>query len=99
MARLVKAAALLAAQVQAQRKRAKWSEAGEPDGLGVVRMIRFDKATSKWLEPLLEEIADERIEWFAPTEAGYLYVKFVATPVADRHDPFPLEAAAEVRGQ
>lgn len=70
---------------------------GEPDGLGVVRDIRFDKRTSKWLAPLLEAIEDPRIAEANVTEAGYLHVTFVAGPQADDRRKFPLDDAATVR--
>lgn len=69
---------------------------GDPDGLGVVRGLRFDKRTSKWLAPLLDEMNDDRIEEVYVTEAGYLHVNFVADRKADDRRKFPLDEAATV---
>lgn len=96
--RIPYAARTLQSQVQERRNKAEIEPFGEEDGLGVVRTLRFDKATSKWLAPLLEAIApdDPRVEWVEVTEAGYLHVTFVGTPDADQLDEFPLDDAAEV---
>lgn len=93
--RLVYGAKQLVRQVTDERPNAShlW---GTPDGLEVVRTIRWDKRTSKWLAPLLEAIGDPRIEQLHLTDAGYLYVTFVPTHRADSNDKFPLEEAKAV---
>lgn len=96
MARLPYAAKTLIAQATARKPRTKAEPHGDVDGLGVHRTIKFNKETSKFLAPLLEQIDDERIEDFEVTEAGYLHVTFVATPDADQRAEFPLSAAEEV---
>lgn len=99
MARLTYGAKTLISQVEHHKPRSKASEVGDPDGLGVVRTIKFDKATSKWLAPLLDEIEDPRIETMHVTEAGHLHVTFVSTPKADSRLPFPLDAASFLAGK
>lgn len=96
--RLPYAARTLIEQAQAEKPSTKVEFVGDPDGYGVIRTIKFNKATSKWLAPLLDEIGDERIESSELTEAGYLHVTFVGTPAADQSADFPLDAATEVAG-
>lgn len=96
MPRLTYAAQTLIEQVRAEKPKAKVENASEPDGLGVVRTIKFDKRTSAWLAPLLEVIDDERISGIQVTDAGYLHVTFIARPQADQRARFPLAAAAQV---
>jgi hypothetical protein len=95
MPRLPYGARTFTEQVKALRKSAKY-EAGEPDGLDVSRTITFDKATSKWLEPILDHLEDDRIvgsHW----HKDQLTVEFsTQSSVADQKNPYPLEAAAEV---
>lgn len=91
--RLPYAAHQLIEQVQDRRKKAKAEYVSDPDGLGVVRTIKFDKATSKWLAPILEALDDDRIREAEVTEAGYLHVTFVPTPNADDRRAFPLDEA------
>lgn len=98
MARLTYGAKVLIAQVQERRSKASAEAAGEPDGLGVHRTIRFDKRTSKWLAPLLEAIEDPRVTDLHTTDAGYLHVTFTHKRDADRRDLFPLDDAAVVAG-
>jgi hypothetical protein len=97
MPRLPYAALTLIEQVRVERPKAKVEHADEPDGLGVVRSIKFDKRTSDWLAPLLESIHDPRIQSTKVTEAGYLYVTFIPQPQADQRTRFPLAEAAEVQ--
>ena len=99
MPRLPYAALTLIEQVRLDKPRAKVEPAGDPDGFNVHRTIRFDKRTSTWLAPLLEAIEDPRIESLHVTDAGYLYVTFIAKPQADQRARFPLAAAAEVTQQ
>lgn len=96
MPRLPGAAKRLIQQVQAEKPKATADPEGDPDGLAVWRTIKFDKRTSKWLAPLMEQIDDPRLHDVKVTEAGYLHVTFVHTPQADWRDPFPLTEAAEV---
>ena len=82
-------------QVQALRKSAKF-EQGDPDGFDVVRSITFDKATSKWLEPILDQLDDDRIVDYS-TNKEQLTVEFSEESfIADQRDPYPLEAAEEI---
>lgn len=92
--RLPYAARQLIEQVQSQKKRAKAEPFGDPDGLRVVRTIKFDKTTSKWLAPILEQLDDDRLVETETTEAGYLHVTFSPGPNADDRRPFPLAEAA-----
>lgn len=95
MTRLPYAATTLIGQVQAHRKQAKYTEEGEPDGFNVYRTIAFDKVTSRWLTPLLLEIADPRI-LSLDTINGRLHVTFIGGPRADRNHEFPLVDASIV---
>lgn len=96
MPRLPYAAKVLIETVQAEKPKATYEVADEPDGFGVHRTIKFDKRTSKWLEPILDQIEDERIEDCHLTDNGYLHVTYVAGPVADQRWPYPIADAAEV---
>lgn len=89
MSRITHAAKQLLNEVGAQRKTAKHTREGDADGLGVVRTIKFDKATSKWLYPILEASADDRIESLDLSK-DQLSVTFVSGPKADKRDPFRL---------
>lgn len=91
MARICKAALTLTGQVKDERKRARWSEHGEADGLDIIRAVRFDKSTGAWLKPLLEETADPRIKSLDQTEKG-LVVTFVDSTQADYRHRFILPA-------
>lgn len=95
--RLPYAAKQLIEQVQAEKPKATF-EQHDLDGLMVYRTIRFDKRTSKWLAPLVEQFADgdARIAQWSKTDAGYLHITFVSTPNADDRTPFPLRDAATV---
>lgn len=97
MARLPYAAKQFIKQAEALRSSTKY-EPKDLDGLNVYRTLRFDKRTSKWLAPALDQFADmdERIEMYHVSDAGYLYLTFVATPDADNREPFLLEDAVEV---
>lgn len=93
MSRLPYAARTLIQQVEGLRPSAKHYEASEPDGLRVVREVKFDKRTSEWLAPLLDRIDDERIKEHYLTDAGYLHVEFVGGVEADERRKFPLREA------
>lgn len=95
MPRLPYGAETFVEQVTGLRKSAKY-ERGEPDGFDVVRSITFDKATSKWLTPILDYIDDERIV-DTTTEKDLLTVHFSdESAVADQRDTYPLAEAEEV---
>ena len=99
MPRLPYAAQTLIDQVTAERKSAKVTP-GDPDGLDVYRTVEFDKATSKWLAPILQEIDDERIIG-AGISHDVLTVVFTHRTVADDRAEFPLtdaETVADTRG-
>lgn len=100
MSRLPYGAKRLVEQVQDAKPRTKVEPVDESlDGLNVYRTVRFSKSGGKWLAPLLEEIKDPRIATVRDTDDG-LEVTFVATPLADNRDPFPLDAAVTLlRGE
>lgn len=90
--RLTYAAEQLISQVRESRPDAEVTE-GEPDGFGVVREITFDKATSKWLWPLLEPNVDGRIaEAHYEARKGLRLVFQSRSQVADDRTPFELPA-------
>lgn len=95
MSQLVPAARQLITQVQHFKPNAKAKSVGDPDGIGVLRSISFDKATSKWLTPILEVIADERIASIDTTNTGTV-VTFVADTRSDHRTEFPLGAVFDV---
>ena len=90
------AAKVLIRQVLSARPKARIDAHGEPDGLGVVRALRFDKRTSAWLAPLLEELGDPRFTSVNVSGAGYLHVTFVSDRHADDRTPFALDDAETV---
>lgn len=95
MPRLPYGAATFIEQVNELRKSAK-HERGEPDGLGVIRSITFDKATSKWLGDALDYIDDERIV-DVTTAKDQTTVHFsTESAVADQRERYPLAEAIEV---
>lgn len=95
--RLPYAAATLMQEVQEMFPKAESDTYGEPDGFGIHRTVRFDKATSKKLAPIMERVGDPRIQEVTMTDAGYLHVTFVpASHQADTRHGFPLQAAASV---
>lgn len=96
MARLPHAAKTLRRQVLDRHPRSTVEGFGDPDGLGVVRTLRFSKSAGQWLAPLLEVIDDNRIVRAEVTDAGYLHVEFSGRPVADQRQEFPLTEAQEV---
>lgn len=92
MSRQTYAAEQLTQQVTELRKSAKVEIADDPDGIDVHRAIKFDKATSKWLEPRLDAINDPRVQSLDLSK-DVLTVTFVAGMEADTRDPFPLDEA------
>lgn len=96
MSRIARAAKTLQSEVEALRKSATVETHGDPDGLGVHRTLKFDKQTSKWLEPMLAEISDSRISESHVTDDGYLHVSVVPTYRGDFTEPFNLAAAETV---
>lgn len=93
MPRLPYAAKRLIQQATDAKPATKAKPVDDPDGLGVHRTIQFNKATSTWLKPLLEEMDDPRIASLEVDKGGLLEVTFVATTFADDRTPFALEAA------
>jgi hypothetical protein len=89
MPRLPYAAKTLIGQVQDEKPKARPSMVGDVDGLGVWRTIKFDKTTSKWLEPRLDA-GDERLSTVKMTDDGYLHVEFAAGTIADHRHEFDL---------
>lgn len=89
--RLPYAAETLLDQVLEEKPKAEMQNHSDPDGLDVVRTVKFDKRTSAWLADRLTD-EDPRIESVELTEAGYLHVTFVPGIEADQRDPFDLEA-------
>jgi hypothetical protein len=96
--RIPYAAKVLIDQTTERRPHTNASMVGHPDGFGVIRSIKFNKATSTWLAPLLEAIGDERIEALELDGKGLLTVTFIPGIEADFKHPFPLDAAETVTG-
>lgn len=69
------------------------TETGEPDGLGVIREITFDRATGKWLKPFVD--TDPRITSAVLGRTGGLVLTFQPGPIADQRDPFPIPAIVD----
>lgn len=69
--------------------------AGDPDGLGTFRTFAFDATASKLLAELLPKIDDPRIVDYSESKKGkssFVEVTFAPGIVADRRDPFPIDA-------
>lgn len=64
---------------------------GKPDGIGVYRSIKVNAATAKWLLPVLEVIADKRIQSIESNSKGQAVITFVPDTRADHRTEFPLE--------
>lgn len=96
MARLVPAAVQLLAQVGETRTSMKKVTLGDPDGFDRIRDITFDAATSRWLTPILDAIADPRIKSVTTTGRGRATVHFVSDYRADFRSPYPLEVVDEI---
>lgn len=95
MARIPLAAKQLVRQATDAKPQTKAERAGEPDGFGTYRSVSFNKATSKWLEPLLTVLSDDRIE-STESEDGILTVHFVPGRPSELSHPFDLDSAAVV---
>lgn len=89
MTYLPPAARQLISEVESLRSKVSYKDEYEPDGIGVVRSIDFDVNTSKWLGPILETIADERIDDVDASDKR-LVVTFKANHLADFAHPFGL---------
>ena len=89
------AAQQLIEQVQERHKRATAERVGEPDGLGVIRTVEFDKTSSKFLAKVLPHLDDPRIVGF-DEKGGKVQVMFASNTSADQRDPFPLDDAETV---
>lgn len=96
MTRLTPAARQLIAQVAEDGKKFSAKAVGDADGLGVHRSVEFDATTSKWLAPVLDVIADRRIETVDYNGKGRLIVTFVPDSRADFVEPFPLSEVRSV---
>jgi hypothetical protein len=95
MSRIPKAAVTLINQVKQTKPRSVAEPHGDPDGLGVIRTIRFSKSAGDWLEPLLFEISDPRVVAL-DSEDGDLLVTFSTGRDADQRHAFPIYEAEEV---
>lgn len=94
MPELPPAARQLITQVTNHDPDAEATANGEVDGFGVTRSVTFDAKTSKWLSPILEVLADERIREISH-KGRKLTVTFVGSALADHADPFEVEAAEQ----
>lgn len=86
------AARQLISQVLDHHPDAEVTSNGEPDGYGVTREVTFDAKTSKWLDPILEAVDDDRIEQVTH-KAKKATVVFVADVRADHGHPFAIDDA------
>jgi hypothetical protein len=96
MSRLCNAAQQLIEQVNAEGHKMAVKATDPPDGFGRHRSIRFDAATSKWLVPVLEVVADERIAYIDYAGKGRATVTFVGDARADSRDEYPLHEVRAV---
>lgn len=94
MSRTPHAARKFVEQVKDMRKSAKFEHHNE-DGFGTLRSVTFDKPTSKWLAPILDEFDDERISGIS-NQGGKVTVTFTHRPPGESAESFPLEAAKTV---
>jgi hypothetical protein len=95
--RLPHAAQQLKKQILDLKPRAKVEPHGDPDGLGVRRsLIVRDKATAKWLLPILHVIEDPRIALLEEMSSGHVVIHFVTTRIADERTPFQLVEVSRV---
>lgn len=92
----VVAAQQLVDQVKALKPEAEATVDEEQDGLGFNRSVTFDEKTSKWLDPILDVIRDERIASRGFSRASRLTVTFVADTRADFAAPFEIDAVDRV---
>jgi hypothetical protein len=88
MPRLTYAAKQLIKQVTAARDEVEVTN-GDPDGLGVIREIKFDKSTSRWLWSKMKDRLDPRIA-SGQNKGGVLTLVFRTGPTADDKTPFDL---------
>lgn len=96
MSRIVPAGIQLSEQAAAlSKKKVGIKVADEPDGFGRHRAIEFDAATSHWLAPVLDAIADSRIAAME-FKGKRLVVYFVPDSRADSRDEYPLEGVRSV---
>lgn len=96
MPRLPHAAKTLIAEAEAKWKTAKAEPHGEPDGLRVIRTVRFNKAVADKLAHLLDLLEDDRIAWVGKPKGGGLDVTFVPGIRADSREPFYLAIAEQI---
>lgn len=92
------AARRLIIQVTEHKPEAEVKPVGDPDGFGITRSISFDAKTSKWLAPILEACADERIAE-VDSQGRKTVVTFVPDIRADFARPFAIDEADGVLGQ
>ena len=103
MSRIPHSAKVLIRQVQERYNRKPDSKAGlgtgtpvgDPDGFNVIRSIKCDKTSSKWLKNLLPVLDDQRVAGFEEKD-GHLIVHFSPRVLADSRVPFPLDDASVV---
>jgi len=98
--RLVPAAKQLISEISDMGKPYKVTQ-GDPDGYGFIRDLTLDARSSKWLVPILDAIADERIRSIHhPENKGRAQIKFVGDTRADFAQPFGIAAVDKVfRGE
>jgi hypothetical protein len=82
-------------ELREQHAKATAEREGEPDGFGVYRTFRFDKASSKTLAKILPVLADNRIASFEEDE-GHMLVTFTHRISADERRTFALAEARTV---
>jgi hypothetical protein len=92
------AAKRLISQVMDHHPEAEVTGNGEVDGYGVTRAVTFDAKTSKWLDPILEAIDDDRIEQVTH-KAKKATVTFVGDVRADYAHDFAIDEASQVLDQ
>lgn len=68
---------------------------GDPDGFNVIRTIKFDRTSSKWLATVLPVMDDPRIADYEE-KGGHVYIRFSHRTVADQRRDFPLDEASLV---
>ena len=98
MAQYPPAAKQLISEVRDHKPEAEVTATGDADGYGVVRSVTFDSKTSKWLDPILEAIDDERIAG-VDHDGKKAVVTFVGDVRADYAHPFQIADADQVLSQ
>lgn len=97
MARLPYAAEQLIAEVQDLDENFTAETVGDPDGLGVYRSIRFDKAASEQLAEVGEVLThDERIVSVENTDDGVVFTFDERSMVADDRTEFGVEHVVSI---